>query len=125
MSPRSLSFPFHADDHGAAATSGHAEAVREQIEQVLLTVPGERVDRPAFGCGVQLLVFGTPTPQTLATTEYVVRTALRRHLGDVLAVDAVRVETRDGELRVDVLYTLRATGQELAATVTTPLQGPS
>lgn len=121
MTARALSFPFHADDHGAAATSGPAAMIREQIEQVLLTIPGERVDRPDFGCGVQLLVFETTSPEVVASTEYLVRTELRRHLGALLTVDAVRVRTDDSALLVDVLYTVRATGQELAATVGTPL----
>jgi phage baseplate assembly protein W len=124
VTARALSFPFHPDDHGSAATSGPAAMISEQIEQVLLTIPGERVDRPDFGCGVQLLVFETTRPETLATTEFLVRTQLRRHLAALIDVDAVRVRTDDAELHVDVLYTVRRTGQELAATVSHPLGVP-
>ncbi len=119
---RALSFPFHADDHGAAATSALPDTVRQQVEQLLLTIPGERVDRPDFGCGIQLLVFEAVTPTTTVATEYVVRTALRRHLADLIDVEGVRVGAADGELRVEILYTLRATGQESALTVTHPLE---
>lgn len=121
---RALTFPFHPDDHGAAATSGPAAMIREQIEQVLLTIPGERVDRPEFGCGLQLLVFETTSAEVLATTEYLVRTELRRHLGRLIAVDAVRVRTDDSALLVDVLYTVRRTGEERAATISHPLGVP-
>jgi phage baseplate assembly protein W len=121
---RALSFPFRPDDHGAAATSGPAAMIREQIEQVLLTIPGERVDRPDFGCGIQLLVFETTGAETIAATEYLVRTQLRRHLGSLLVVDAVRVRTDDSALLVDVLYTVLRTGEELAATVSHPLGVP-
>ncbi|OKI51396.1 GPW/gp25 family protein [Micromonospora sp. CB01531] len=119
---RALSFPFHADDHGAAATSPLPDAVRQQVEQILLTIPGERVDRPDFGCGIQLLVFEAATPTTAISTEHVVRTALHRHLADLIDVEGVRVSTADGELRVEILYVLRATGQESALTVTHPLE---
>jgi phage baseplate assembly protein W len=119
---RALSFPFHPDDHGTAATSPYLDWVREQIEQILLTIPGERVNRPDFGCGIQLLIFDTTSAQTVAATEYVVRTALRRHLADVLTVDGVRVSADDSQLNVEVLYTVRATGDELATLVSHPLE---
>ena len=35
--------------------------IREQIEQVLFTDPGERVFRPEFGAGVRRLVFEPST----------------------------------------------------------------
>ena len=119
---RSLSFPFHADDHGAAATVPLPDAVRQQVVQILLTIPGERVDRPDFGCGIQLLVFEADTPATAMSTEHVVRTALRRHLAELIDVEGVRVSTGDGELRVEILYVLLATGQASAMTVTHPLE---
>ena len=51
-----LSFPFRMKADGSA-TSGRGAHVREQIEQVLFTDPGERVFRPEFGAGVRRLVF--------------------------------------------------------------------
>ena len=45
-----MRFPFEIDRDGAV-TSDRARHVREQIEQVLLTIPGERVFRPEFGAG--------------------------------------------------------------------------
>ena len=51
-----LKFPFSIGDTGPR-TSSRAEHVREQIEQVLYTIPKERVFRPEFGVGVRRLVF--------------------------------------------------------------------
>ncbi|MER8605535.1 GPW/gp25 family protein [Mesorhizobium sp. M1233] len=59
-----MSFPFWVGP-GGPATSGRAAHVREQIEQILFTAPGERIFRPDFGAGVQRLVF-EPNDQTLA-----------------------------------------------------------
>ena len=61
---RSLTFPFHIGDLGAPATSPRTLAVRQQLEQLLFTIPGERVNRPTFGCGVQRLVFGGCSPES-------------------------------------------------------------
>jgi hypothetical protein len=119
---RALSFPFRPDDHGAAATSALPDAVRQQVEQTLFTIPGERVDRPDFGCGIQLLVFEAATPTTAVATEHVIRVALQRHMADLIDVEGVRVSAAESELRVEILYVLRATGQEAAMTVTHPLE---
>ena len=73
-----MSFPFRVTELGAAALSPRQQAVREQLEQLLLTIPGERVNRPDFGCGVQRLVFDGTDTTGLATAEYVINTAVRR-----------------------------------------------
>lgn len=122
---RSLAFPFAVGDLGAPRTSGRARAVREQIEQLLFTLPGERVNRPTFGCGVQRLVFAGASPEAAASAEYVISVNLREFLGDLIAVEAVRVtaDPAAATLFVDVLYTLRDTGEERADTFARALEG--
>jgi hypothetical protein len=51
-----MTFPLQIGAEGTA-TSTRREHVREQIEQVLFTYPGERWFRPEFGVGVRALVF--------------------------------------------------------------------
>jgi phage baseplate assembly protein W len=119
---RSLSFPFQVTDRGVAASSPRAEVLRQQLEQLLLTLPGERVNRPDFGCGIQRLVFAGASPEAAAAAEYVIASSIRRHLRDLLQLDAVRVTVDDTSLFVDILYTVTDTGQELAATFAQPLQ---
>ncbi len=60
-----LRFPFRIGAKGAE-TSDRIAHIREQIEQILFTTPGERVFRPEFGAGVQRLVF-EPNDAGLAT----------------------------------------------------------
>jgi hypothetical protein len=123
---RSLSFPFHVGDLGMPATSPRTQAIRQQLEQLLFTLPGERVNRPTFGCGVQRLVFSGCTPEAAAAAEYIVRINVRDFMGDVLKLDAVRV-TADPEqatLFVDILYTLILTGEERAETFRRTLEAP-
>lgn len=99
-----LRFPFQASDRGVAATSPREQVVREQIEQLLMTLPGERVNRPDFGCGLLQLVF-LPNSEPLAiATQFTVKSALQKWLGDVIRVDAVEVTATDSTLRVRVVY---------------------
>lgn len=118
---RAMSFPFRVTELGAV-TSARTQAVQEQLEQLLLTLPGERVNRPDFGCGIQRLVFAESDPLTLSTAEFVVATAIRQYLRALVTLDAVRVSLDDTTLYVDVLYTLVGSGQEAAATVSAPLE---
>ena len=112
--PPYLSFPFQISACGPKL-SGRAAHVREQIEQVLFTDPGERVFRPEFGAGVRSLVF---EPNASALWE-VARRRLLSTLTEALAgeVDPKTLEVRvegvpeQGELRVLVAYRLAAIGQ--------------
>mgnify|MGYP002779604165 FL=1 len=60
-----LAFPFAPDARGRSASVDRARHIREMIEQVLFTAPGERVMRPEFGCGVKELLF-QPASDALA-----------------------------------------------------------
>jgi phage baseplate assembly protein W len=121
---RSLQFPFQLGDLGTPRTSGPLQTIRQQIEQVLFTLPGERVGRPRFGCGLQRLVFGAASPEVAAAAEYVVRVNLAEFMGDLVSLDAVKVTAEDATLFVDLLYTVLATGEEAADSFRRPLEGP-
>jgi phage baseplate assembly protein W len=93
------------------------------LHQLLFTRRGERVNRPRYGCGVQELVFAGAGREAAAAAEFTIATDIRRHMPDV-KLDAVRVTTSEATLFIDVLYTLVASGEELAATFRAPLEGP-
>jgi hypothetical protein len=59
-----------ADDH-----------LRDLIEQVLFTAPGERVMRPDFGSGLLGLVFEPGGPGARRATQHSSQGALQRELG--------------------------------------------
>lgn len=121
---RSLHFPFQPGDRGAPRTVGHAAVVRQQLEQLLFTLPGERVNRPRLGCGVQRLVFGGATPESAAAAEYVIRLNVQQFMGEVIQLDAVKVTADDASLYVDLLYRLLTTGEERAETFKRALEAP-
>jgi uncharacterized protein len=99
-----VDFPFRFDGRGRTATTDRDGWIRDLIHQVLLTSPGERVNRPDFGCGLRRLVFA-PNSEALATaTQFQVQTALQRWLAEVIKVRDVQVASRDGVLSVTVVY---------------------
>lgn len=104
-----LAFPYHFNARGRTAEVGYEEHIRNLIEQVLFTSPGERVNRPDFGSGVLRLVFAPNSDQLAATTQYLVQGALQQYLGDLIQVEAVDVANEDGTLRVTVRYIIRRT----------------
>ncbi len=110
-----IDFPIHFDGRGRTAEVETDAHLRELIEQVLFTAPGERVNRPQFGCGLSRLIFAPNSDELAAATQFLVQGALNQWLGELIQVDDVRVENQDAELRVIVQYTVRRTQQQQVA----------
>lgn len=103
-----LDFPYHFDGRGRTATTDAADHIRDLIEQVLFTAPGERVMRPDFGAGLLALVFEPNSSTLAATTQFLVQSGLQQHLSGLIAVNAVTVDDVDAVLQVTVRYTVLA-----------------
>ncbi|MFE3106153.1 GPW/gp25 family protein [Kitasatospora indigofera] len=106
-----IGFPYTVDARGRTATADHADHVRDMVEQVLFTSPGERVNRPDFGCGLLDLVFAQNGPELAAAVEMTAQAALQRWLGDLLTVESLTVRAEESALAVSVNYVLTATGE--------------
>ena len=104
-----IEFPFHFNGRGRTADADTDAHIRDLIEQVLFTAPGERVNRPDFGSGLLGLVFAPNSTELAATTQYLVQGSLQQYLGDLIQVDAVDVTSEDSTLRVSVRYVVRRT----------------
>ena len=104
-----LDFPWALDGRGRTAETDYDGHVRDLIEQVLLTGPGERVMRPDFGSGLLALVFEPGGPEVAATVQYLVQSSLERELASVIALQAVEAEAIDSALVVSVTYVVRRT----------------
>ena len=105
-----LDFPFHFDARGRTATTGEDDHIRDMIEMVLFTNPGERVNRPDFGSGLLQLVFAANNPEVAAALQFTVQAALDRWLGDLIEVRNLEVESDEARLVVDLSYVVRRTG---------------
>lgn len=85
----------------------YAKHVEQLIKQVIFTAPGERINRPDFGCGLKRMLFA-PNNQVSATLAQVtVFEALKRWLSSAIMVDEVRVRAVDEKLEVRIAYTLK------------------
>nr|WP_166180927.1 GPW/gp25 family protein [Altererythrobacter segetis] len=112
------------DDDGRLNFPDLATSVRERIEAILRTAPGEQLMRPSFGVGLELIVH---QPNTLA-----LRGGLEERIGDHLAafeprilVDRVTVAEGDdsASLLITIAYRLRATGVAGRVSAQVPLGG--
>ncbi|MBP0452560.1 GPW/gp25 family protein [Kitasatospora sp. RG8] len=111
-----VAFPFRFDERGrTAAPADYDRHVRDLLEQLLFTAPGERVNRPDFGCGLNQLLFGPNSPELAATVEYTARAAVQRWLGDVLDLVELRATAVESVLTVEVRYVVRRTRQAAEA----------
>jgi phage baseplate assembly protein W len=116
-----VDFPFHIDGRGRTAATGGDEHIRDLIEQVLFTAPGERVNRPTFGSGLLQLVFAPNSGEVATATQFLVQGALQQWLNDVIQVEGVDVESDDAALRVTVQWIVRRTQQRQVAQFTRPI----
>jgi hypothetical protein len=110
-----LDFPFQFDSRGRTASATDDEHVRDLIEQVLFTTPGERVNRPTFGSGLMQLTFSPASDELTTATEFLVQSALQQWLAGLVAVERVDVTTNDGTLEVVVEYRIRREEQRRSA----------
>ncbi|MDO6416122.1 GPW/gp25 family protein [Sphingomonas sp. BIUV-7] len=86
--------------------------IKQLIRQVLLTAPGERINRPEFGAGVRRLVFAPLSPATASLAQTMIYQALTNWLSDLIRVEKVTAATTEpGRLDIIVAYLLRARGE--------------
>jgi phage baseplate assembly protein W len=110
-----IDYPYHFDGRSRTATTNQDDHIRDMIEQLLFTVPGERVNRPTFGTGLLQLVFAPNSDELATATQFLVQAALQQWLGDLIQVDAVAVRNIDSTLEVTVQYTVRRNQQRQVA----------
>ncbi len=102
-----LDFPLHFDERGQTATTSRDEHIRDMIELLLMTDPGERVNRPDFGSGLRQLVFDPNSPVLAEALQVSLQAALQRWLGDLIDLDELTVTSEGAELRILLRYRVR------------------
>ncbi len=112
-----IDFPFHFDTRGRTAATDNDDHIRDMIEQLLFTNPGERVNRPDFGSGLLQLVFAPNSPELAAALQFTMQAALQRYLGDLIDLQQLEVSAQESTLSVVVQYVVRRTQQSNTATL--------
>jgi phage baseplate assembly protein W len=98
-----VNFPFQFDGRGWTADPLD-DYVRQLVEQVLFTSPGERVNLPDFGSGLLQLPFAPNSVEMAAATQFTVQGALQKWLSSYIKVQSVTAAADDGILTVTVSY---------------------
>jgi phage baseplate assembly protein W len=106
----SIRYPF-AVDKGLgtlAEETGYDRHVEQMIRQVLFTNPGERINRPDFGCGIRQMVFAPNSAVTASLTQVIINQALDKWLGTVIEVNEVQATANEEKLEIRIVYVIRA-----------------
>jgi phage baseplate assembly protein W len=106
-----IGFPIQIDNRGRAAATDDLRHIRDMIEQLLFTNPGERVNRPEFGSGLLQAVFQPNSTALAAALQFTLQGALQQALGDLIQLQAVQVDSQDSRLTVTVQYQVRGRPQ--------------
>ena len=87
-----IDFPFQIDGRGRTAAATDDDHIRDMIEQLLFTNPGERVNRPGFGSGLLQMVFQPNSTELAAALQFTLQGSLQQWLGDLIQLQAVQVD---------------------------------
>jgi len=109
----SIRHPFAIDPAlgSLAEETDFAAHVEQMILQVLFTGPGERVNRPDFGCGVRRMVFAPNSVVSAALAQVTIFQSLTKWLGTLIVVNNVQAQAVDDTMEISIVYTLKTNQQ--------------
>lgn len=113
-----LKFTYQINNQGGTALDSDEQHIRNMIEQILFTSPGERVNRPTFGSGLLQAVFEPNSNEMASTSQYLIQGALNQWLSHLIELNDVKVENIDSSLEVMIVYTILQTKERQILKVT-------
>ncbi|MCD4725856.1 MAG: GPW/gp25 family protein [Bacteroidales bacterium] len=90
-----------------AEENNYDEHVKQLIIQVLFTNPGERINRPDFGCGIKRMIFAPNSELTASLLQISILQALQKWLNELIEVQEVKATPIDEKLEIQLVYILR------------------
>lgn len=105
-----IKYPL-AIDKGTGEVSNennYSAHIEQLIRQVLLTNPGERVNRADFGCGIRQMIFAPNSEITASLTQITILQALDKWLGSVIETNHIKVKAEDEILEISIVYTIKS-----------------
>ena len=104
-------FPIKLDSSGKFKLSKYEEDIEESIRIILGTIPGERIMRPEFGCGIYEYVFSTINISNLALIEEEVKKALTLYEPriEIIKIKASADTNREGLVLIEIEYRVIST----------------
>jgi hypothetical protein len=116
-----VDFPFAIDRRGRTSQAAEEKHIRDLIEQILFTSPGERVNRPDFGSGLMQLVFAPNSDALAAAIQLSIQASLQQWLSDRIIVDSLSSETQDSAFKIELRYVIRSSQKQIQTTISRPL----
>lgn len=104
-----IDYPFHFSRQGRTESTADPDHIRDMVEQLLFTTPGERVNRPDFGSGLLQMVFEPNSAEVGSALQHLVQSNLNQYLGDLIELEEVAVNSQEATLTVTVRYVIRRT----------------
>jgi phage baseplate assembly protein W len=123
LDAQGLAFPLRLGAGKTLAVTDLEDDVRAMIEQILLTSPGERVNRPTFGVGIYAYVFEANSPFLASRLRVALEDNVYEFLGKQVRITGLDVTANDAQLVVTIQFTLvgAVTGaQEMTVRVPRP-----
>ena len=107
-------FPVTTDQDGTVERASGRRDIEQAIRIILETAPGERMMRPAFGCGIHDYAFATidTTTKTLIETEVSDALIAWEPRIEVLSVSCDTGRLANGRLPIEIDYRVRQTNNE-------------
>jgi phage baseplate assembly protein W len=109
----SIHYPFAIDEGFGklAEETDYDRHVVQMMKQVLFTNPGERINRPDFGCGIRRMVFAPNSDVSANLSQVMINQSLEKWMGTVIEVNEVKVKAIEERLEVTIVFLVRATQQ--------------
>ena len=105
-----LAFPFRIGNNGRAVQVATLEDhVRDELVQLILTNPAERLFLPEFGGGVRRLVFENIDETTGAMVKAVLTRSISRWIGHRVTLEDLTVIIENETIAVDLKYRIAGT----------------
>lgn len=111
-----MSYPLNINDQGRTVIATDAQYIRQLIEQLLFTSPGERVNRPDFGSGLMQMVFSPAGDELVLANQFMIQASLQQWLGELIQVEAVEVNNQESRLTIIVQYVVVQTQEQRSET---------
>lgn len=110
-----IAYPLYVDQKGLLASVSDQQHIEQLIQQVLFTMPGERVNLPDFGTGLSRFVFSVSSSEIISTVQLLVQGALQQWLGNLIQVQVVQITVDDATLNITVAYVIKNTKQQVVS----------
>lgn len=105
-----IDFPFSIDQSGQTAKTNGRNHRRDMLVQFLLTIQGERVNRPDFGTPLYRMCFEGNSPEVAEVIQFIAKAGIQRWLGQSIEIVDLSVEAQESTLLFDLKY--RVNGEE-------------